>query len=61
MRRGQNSPVDKSPKIPAREARSGRKALLPRALVSDPTALPLTIELIRSLQLTVDQDILAIG
>jgi len=48
MRRGQTSHADKKKKKPAREARSGRKALLPRGLVAEATALPLNIELIPS-------------
>jgi len=46
MRRGQASHADKSLKRPAREARSGRKALLPRRLVAEATMLPLNIELL---------------
>jgi len=49
MRRGQESPADKSLKRPAREARSGRKALLAREKVTKASALPLNIELLRKM------------
>jgi len=44
---GQAYHADKSLKRPAREARSGRKAHLPRRLIAEATMLPLNIDLLR--------------
>ena len=51
MLKGSVSPADKSLKIPAREARSERKILLPHSTF---TVIPLIIELIPSIRLFTD-------